>query len=201
MTTVPRPKPYIWVTWLARVMAGEVACHWQYWYQAHHLVRDKQPSDFDHVAWGIAHTRLLTDLRREVARPGVRMQTEFRFSIHVPPTETTVAGKVDCLVDDGQNLVVYDCKTGQPRDAHRVQVMLYMHALGSYERFADRRIRGMVVYPDSRFEIPYLPPDFRDQVEYFVAQLADRATPALKAPGEGCRYCALTLFDCPDREE
>src|SRR5690606_30645947 len=120
MTAVPRRRPYIWVTWLARVMSGEVWCHWQYWFQTHHILKDRQPSDFDSIAWNIEHTRLLTELRREVARPGVRMHTEFEFRIQVPPDDTTVAGKIDCRVDVGESLVVYDCKTGQPRVAHRV---------------------------------------------------------------------------------
>ena len=43
----PRKSPYIWVTWLAKVMSGDVTCHWQSWFQSHNQLTEKQSGDFD----------------------------------------------------------------------------------------------------------------------------------------------------------
>jgi len=34
--SVLRRSPYIWVTWLTKLMAGEAQCEWASWFKAHH---------------------------------------------------------------------------------------------------------------------------------------------------------------------
>ena len=29
-----REAPYIWVTWLSKVMSGDTTCHWQSWFRS-----------------------------------------------------------------------------------------------------------------------------------------------------------------------
>ena len=36
---VPRETPYIWTTWLPRLLTGENSCEWAVWFKAHHSVR------------------------------------------------------------------------------------------------------------------------------------------------------------------
>lgn len=195
-----RKQPYIWVKWLSRVMSGAVSCQWQYWFQAHHRLSEKRPSDFDMITWQVKHTRLLTDLRRELASPEVTLRTEPRLQCRVPGVDAIVEGRPDCLAINGANVTVYDCKTGTPRDSDQVQVMIYMYALSTYPQHARSRIQGAVVYPDQRVEIPYLTDDFVSALEYFVALLAD-TTPLPRAPGDDCRYCNITARDCPARQD
>ena len=68
-----RDGVFVWITWLARVMAGEQNCEWASWFKAHHENYDKAPSDFDTVKWNIEHTRQLRRLRLERRKLGERV--------------------------------------------------------------------------------------------------------------------------------
>ena len=199
MTAVPRGKPYIWVTWLANVMSGNTSCQWQYWFQAHNVLKERHQASFDSVAWQIGHTRLLTEVKQELFDKGIRPHTEVSVSFRVPEHAANIAGKIDCLVEDGPDVMLYDCKTGKPRDSHRVQLMTYMYGLSTYPRYASSTIRGTVVYRDSRVEIPYLPEEFASDLTYFVGLLT-RDAPLVKEPGFDCEFCRVSAFDCPDRQ-
>lgn len=197
---IPRGKPYVWATWLSRVMTGNVSCQWQYWFLARHKLTEEQPATFDSVGWQIRHTRLLTEVRQELMATGVRPNTEFAFQFRVPGCDALINGKIDCLAVDGRTVTVYDCKTGKPRTSDRAQVMIYMFALSTYPRFAKKRIRGVVVYRQRRIDIPCLPEDFADQISYFTELLVSDG-PAVKGPGRDCRFCRITSADCPDRRD
>ena len=116
---------------------------------------------------------------------GMRPKTAFVFQCRVPGCDALISGKIDCLAVDGRIVTVYDCKTGKPRTSDRVQAMIYMYALSTYPRFAQSRIRGMVIYQDRRLEIPCLPQQFDSDVAYFTRLLAEE-TPLGKSPGHDC---------------
>ena len=42
-----REHPYIWTTWLPRLLTGENSCEWAIWFKAHHQNWAKVPSDFN----------------------------------------------------------------------------------------------------------------------------------------------------------
>jgi hypothetical protein len=56
----PRDAPYIWVTWITRLMAGEAHCEWAAWFRAHHTY-GKLPSAFDVTKWTAEHTALVRE--------------------------------------------------------------------------------------------------------------------------------------------
>ena len=39
-----RDGPYVWVSWITKLLAGEVNCEWAPWFKAHHTYQ-KVPSD------------------------------------------------------------------------------------------------------------------------------------------------------------
>lgn len=197
---LPRTKPYIHATWLAKIMSGTVTCQWQYWFQTHNRLIEKQPSTFDMVGWQMDHTRLRTEVRQSLTARGVRTHAEVEIKFRVPEHDTVVSGKIDCLAIDGSRVKIYDCKTGKPRDSDQVQVMLYMFGLSTYAKFAQSRIEGMVIYRDQRLEIPYLREGFADDIAYYVA-LLDGDQPLAREPGRDCEFCNITFSDCFDRQE
>ena len=139
-----RENPYIWVKWLARVMSGELNCQWQAWFQTHNLLTTKQPTSFDLVSWGIDHTKMLTELLTELKTRGLTPRLEYPFKLQVK--ETTLSGKIDCLVIEDFQATVYDCKTGTPRSSDQVQVMIYMYAIARLQGFKEENLRGIVAY-------------------------------------------------------
>jgi hypothetical protein len=193
-----RPEPFIWVSWLARVMAGRVSCEWQYWFQTHNRLLSKYPSNFDAVRWQISHTRLLSEVKHEHLGRGLRPHIESSMSFHLPGVAAKVSGKADCLIVDGSDIMVLDCKTGNPHPSDQVQVMIYMYGLATYPQYRDSRIRGMVVYRDERVEIPYLPEHFAGDLTYFANLLAVDTEPP-RQPGPECEFCNIAAIDCPDR--
>ena len=60
-----RDKPYLWVTWLTKLLVGENSCEWAAWFRANHENRsyDKVPSNFDATEWQLHHTELLSKVR------------------------------------------------------------------------------------------------------------------------------------------
>ena len=58
---VERTNPYIWVTWLTKLLVGENSCEWAAWFRSDHETwsYDKVPSTFDATTWQLNHTALL----------------------------------------------------------------------------------------------------------------------------------------------
>ena len=50
--------PYIWVTWLPRLLSGEGSCEWAAWFKAQHEGSSwaRTPSNFDQAGWLMDHT-------------------------------------------------------------------------------------------------------------------------------------------------
>ena len=62
-----RQSPYIWVTWLSKLLAGDNSCEWASWFRAQHegWSYEKTPSTFDQATWQMEHTELLNRVRDE----------------------------------------------------------------------------------------------------------------------------------------
>jgi len=200
LAATPRHEPFIWATWLAKVMSGRVNCQWQYWFQSHHKLLSKQPSTFDSLNWKIGHTRLLTELKQEVLASGLQPRTEVSIKFELPGLDTRISGKADCLVVDGSNVMLYDCKTGHPHDSDRAQVMIYMYGLATLPQYASSRIRGTVVYRDGWVAVPDLSETFESDLTFFAKLLSAYAEPQ-REPGPDCALCNIHAVDCPDRPE
>ena len=61
----PREYPYIWATWLPRLLTGENSCEWAVWFKAHHQNWTRTPSEFNQAQWMLNHTALLNRRRAD----------------------------------------------------------------------------------------------------------------------------------------
>ena len=57
-TPAERPNPFIWVSWLSKLMAGEKQCEWASWFRSHYIW-EKVPSGLDLAKWTADHAQLL----------------------------------------------------------------------------------------------------------------------------------------------
>ena len=195
--------PYIWATWLAKVLAGDSSCEWAAWFKARYDSRSWQRvarSDFS--AWAIAHTALLDRSRRQWNDRGLRTFVEDQNSFRLRGDAATLAGKPDLIAVNGTRAVISDAKTGQPRPSHQAQVMLYMYAVPrALPQHAGRVFEGAVVYQDHEVRIPAeaVDDDFIKTLAASIRRLsADK--PSAKAPSSAeCRFCNITEADCPER--
>lgn len=200
----PRSGPYIWVTWLSRLLVGDFSCEWAAWFKAHHKNYAKTPSEFDMTAWQMNHTALLNETLGKIEGEGrtVLIESQNYFVLR-GGSGTALGGKPDlvALNADGGG-TVYDVKTGRRRESDAAQVMIYMYALPHLGAHKGRRFDGRVVYGDGgEVSVPADAVDgaFRDNLHALIRRIAASA-PARRVPsGLECAMCDLTSADCPDR--
>ena len=200
----PRESPYMWTTWLARLLAGESSCEWASWFRSHYQDWAKPPSDFNQSQWMLDHTALVNQARESREKLGYEVFTENQNSFRLRGRSATVAGKPDLIAVKGGDAVIIDAKTGKPSAAHSAQVMVYQYAVPkSLEQYRGMEFRGHVVYPDAQVGIPVSAVDekFTERLGSLIRRLASE-TPARKVPStQECRFCDITAADCPERME
>lgn len=203
---IQRDIPYIWVTWLTKLLVGENSCEWAAWFRANHEGKsyDKVPSNFDATEWQLKHTELLTQVRAEIEGDGRTVFTEGQNSFNLKGRTATLGGKPDLITVSGDLGTVLDAKTGEPSPSHHVQVMLYMYAVPrALHQYRGVTFEGKVIYPDHEDHIPSTAVDdtFINNFSNLIQRLAS-PNPARKVPsGMECKFCNITVADCPDRIE
>ncbi|MFC2099388.1 PD-(D/E)XK nuclease family protein [Candidatus Bipolaricaulota bacterium] len=195
-----RSEPYIWVTWLTKLLAGESTCGWSAWFRAHNTNYDKLPIDFDLARWTIEHNELVSARREQLLDEGheVYVEDENAFK-RIGQTGIVVSGKPDILaILDGDG-IVEDCKTGRPRLSDQLQVLVYMLLLPiKNSRCADIELSGRLVYKTSSVDVPAAGLDeaFRLRFVELVRKVGgDSPLPKHPAWSE-CRWCDIGPADC-----
>ena len=201
-----RDKPYIWVTWLTKLLVGENSCEWAAWFRTNHEGRsyDKVPSTFDATEWQLHYTELLIKVRTGLEMEGRTVFTEGQNSFTLRGRTAVLGGKPDLItVSDGVGTIL-DAKTGQPSPSHHVQVMLYMYAVPkALHQYRGITFNGKVVYPDHEDYVPSTAVDdtFIGNLSRLVQRVAS-PNPARRVPsGMECGFCNITGADCADRVE
>ena len=116
MTLSRQDGPYIWVTWLTKLLVGEKSCEWCAWFKAKHegWSWDKQPSTFNSVAWQMDHSAQVAANRRHWEEQGYVVFTEEQNSFVLRGRSAKLAGRPDLIVKKGDDAVVVDIRTGRP---------------------------------------------------------------------------------------
>ena len=199
--------PYIYPTWLPKLLAGLDRCEWKIWFQVNHDGRtwEKLDSDFNLARYNIEHTELLRLCTEEYEQRGytvtVERQNDFRLNL----AGATISGRPDLVASRDDETIIVDVKAAKPNLSHEIQVMLYMAWLPlSDRRYQGSRLQGQVYYAQDRgIDIPASAVDdrFREIVKELISRLASK-TPARKAPSAAeCRFCPISGQYCPERRE
>ena len=201
---ISRDKPYIWVTWLTKLLVGENSCEWAAWFRAHYTNFRRAPDDFDSAGWQMNHTALLNEVRDRLQTEGRTVFIEKQNRFVLRGTSATLGGKPDLIALSGDKGVIYDVKTGQPSASDHVQVMTDMYAvpraLGQYRNMA---FDGVVAYRDYEVSIPASAVDerFIDRLATLIRRIS-RAQPLTKTPSAmECGFCQISKEECPERVE
>ena len=109
----PRESPYIWTTWLARLLAGEASCEWASWFRSRYQDWTKPPSDFDQSQWMLDHTALVNRERASREALGYEVFTEGQNAFRLRGRAATLAGKPDLIAVKNGDAVITDAKTGK----------------------------------------------------------------------------------------
>jgi hypothetical protein len=200
----PRVTPYIWVTWLPKLLVGEASCEWAPWFKSRNesWTYDKVTSDFDAATWQMNHTALLNRIQEALEAEGKAVFTEGQNKFALKGTSATLGGKPDLITTTGATGTIYDAKTGKPSPAHLIQLMIYMYAIPkALKQYAGVEFQGKIVYQDHEVVIPSSAIDetFIDNLGRLIRRVSS-LSPARKVPSATeCKYCNLTVGTCPER--
>jgi hypothetical protein len=198
-TTRRQGGPYVYVTWITKLLAGGDRCTWAAWFKAS-FKHDKRPdASFNLAAWTTEHNLMVT-LRAKLLREAgwsVSVEDENAFRLH--GKSCVLAGKPDIIATRGDELLVVDVKTGKPRDSDWWQILVYLFALPLVQA-VPARLRGEVVYKTHAIDVSHeeLSGERRDQIVALLRTIA--GTPPEKAPSaRECGFCDISDADCADR--
>ena len=198
--------PYIWVTWLTKLLVGENSFEWASWFKAQHESGswNKLPSDIDFTKWKIRHTEALNGIRDELKtqRFSVSLEGQNKFSLR---GGTAVLGGQPDLVAVGSGMsagTIVDVKTGRPRSSHNAKLILYMSAvLRALDRYKGFTVNGKLVSQDREVSIPASEVDseFVASVASLIPRIASSDPPIRVQSISECRYCDISSVDCQER--
>jgi hypothetical protein len=199
-----RSNPFIWVSWLSKLMAGEKQCEWASWFRSHYIWQ-KLPSGLDVAKWTADHAQLLRARKALLDAEGFTVYAEDQNSFTLKGTDgIEVSGKPDIVAIRGEEAYVEDCKTGNPRHSDHFQVLVYMLALPYVEGHCKgRKLEGRLVYGNTIVDVPgsKIDADLKELFRKTVLAIGG-PEPAPKIPSWGeCRYCDISKADCPERIE
>lgn len=198
-----RTKPYVWVTWLTPILAGEAQCQFATWFKAHHQYTKRVDDTFDLAKWSADHTALLERRARELEDDGWQVLLENSNAFRLHGKSATLAGKPDIVARrDGDTLVV-DAKTGQPKNRDWWQVLIYLAVLPKCFAVQTDRLRGEVCYPSHRTPVvgAELTQDRADRIWALIRKVGDGQRLACVPSANECHFCDITAADCPQRVE
>ena len=202
----PRQSPYIWITWLTKLLVGENSGEWASWFKGQNegWSWDKVPSTFDLAKWTVNHTALLGRVRAELEAEGYAVfeENQNQFTLRSMASGVAIAGKPDLIARRGTEGLIADAKTGKPRASDTIQVMMYMWAVPqALRQYAGVAFDGKVVYDDHEETIPSSAVDatFIRNIGNLIQRVSN-PTPARKVPSAlECGFCPITSTDCPER--
>ena len=201
---VKRDHPYIWTTWLTRLLSGDSSCEWAAQFRAHHETKSysKVSSGFDAARWQMEHTALLNKARAEMESTGANVYIEGQNFFTLRGKTATLSGKPDLVSIEGNTGVIADAKTGQQSISHQIQVLIYMYALPkALPQYRDVTFEGKLVYPDEEVFIPSdgVNDGFVTELGGLITRLADSDL-AIRTPSkQECSFCNITIADCDER--
>jgi hypothetical protein len=201
---IPRQQPYVYVTWIAKLLAGDTSCEYLAWFKAHYKIK-KQATTLDLARWTADHATLVRRTAAALCAEGYAVSLERQNYLSLASTQNTfvLAGTPDIIAVKDEQALVVECKSGTSRNADVLQTQVYQAMLGCTAAYDGYQIDGRVQYRDQAIEIPAASIDatFRDRLRRLV-NVVGNPQALLPTPSvQECRWCDLTTTECPARME
>ena len=126
---IRREFPYIWATWLPRLLTGDRSCEWAVWFKAHYQNWERPPSNLNQSEWMLRHTALLNEQKERWEDSGYNVTVENQNVFRLPGRTAVLVGKPDLIIERDDNVLIIDVKTGREQAWHAVQVQIYKYVL------------------------------------------------------------------------
>lgn len=202
MATPRGDKPYIYVTWLAKLLGGN-ECLWSAWFKAHFKYDKYEEQAMDLVKWNRDHNKLMARRRKELEEDGWAVTSEEQNAFKLEGESAIVAGKPDLVATKPGQVLVVDGKTGKERDSDIWQVLFYLFSIPKSRRDLKGELVGEVQYSRGDQRVT-LTPDALDESRMHdivtLIKIVASDTPPRKVPSrEECKRCNIGSRDCPQR--
>lgn len=202
MATRRKGKPYIHVTWLAKLLGGN-ECLWSAWFKAHHKYDKYETQAVDLVQWNRDHSELMRKRRLELEREGYRVMVEQENDFKLELEHAIVAGKPDIVATKPGLILLVDGKTGRERESDIWQVLLYLRALPKVRPELTGELEGEVQYKRGDTRIAVSPSELTDdrlrRINDTIKTIASDAPPRRVPSRFECQTCNIGRADCPQR--
>lgn len=203
---IKRESPYVWVTWITGLLAGDAHCEWGAWFKANHTGYAKPATGVNLVVWKSAHGDMVRKRAAALRDAGYAVYAESQNKfVYKGGNGVVLSGIPDVVGIRGDDAVVVDCKTGKERGSDIFQVLVYMWMLPhTVKACAGKKMRGQVEYTDRVVDIApdKLTDDVKSLIRGLIQRVGDAAAPPPRVPSSGeCRFCGLTCADCEEYVE
>ena len=92
-----RKQPFVWPSWISKLIAGEDHCFWKVWFKSHFQKFDKTPNTFNSAAWVVAHTAMIRERTDNLEKLGYRVLLEDQNSFKWNYKGAVVSGRPDIV--------------------------------------------------------------------------------------------------------
>lgn len=200
----PRHAPYIYVTWITGLLAGDDQCRWAAWFRAHFQHQKVERTDGTLAKWKAEHSEMVDARVASLIADGYQAYLEAQNKFTLPGKAATLSGVADIVATRDRDGLVVDCKSGKPRDKDFWQVCIYLLVLPLvHQACKDRRLVGEVQYRDHSLLIQpeEFTPAMRERITAQIRETGNPTPPARIASFRECQFCNIGRSDCPDRIE
>lgn len=199
-----RRSPFVWVTWITSLLSADDACRWRAWFKAHFKYDKVERLSNDLTRWKAEHGAMVDAVAADLRASGWTVYLEAQNKFFLNGKSATLSGTPDVVAVRGEQAIVIDCKSGEPRDADFWQVCLYLVALPrTHKAVAGKELSGEVRYRDRARRIA--PIDLTADVQARIfAQLRECGAdvePARVPSARECRFCDIPASECAVRVE
>jgi hypothetical protein len=199
--TLPaRSAPFVWVTWIRGLLAGDDRCLWKAWLKAR-FEYQRRESDFDFATWSARHALLVERTVTALQDDEWDVTAEDENSLkRRGQSGLVLAGKPDIIARRSDETLVLDCKTGIPRHSDVAQVWIYLIMLGAHTT-EGAHIRGQLVYTDHDRDVAPPDPEILSRFSAILRAIGSDQPPHHNPSGRECRFCDVLQADCPSYVE
>ncbi|MFQ5974805.1 MAG: Dna2/Cas4 domain-containing protein [Candidatus Hydrothermarchaeales archaeon] len=178
---------------ISKLIVGEENCLYKIWYGMRHKEEVEEVSK-ELVKWKINHTNMLTNLSQSLDGGVIRKEDWIKLDV----LGGILIGKMDLLHIKDNEITVYDCKSGKPKEFHQLQIMIYLYMMDELDLYSDQELKGVLYY--GRDEISYslkdIPNDLPQLIERYANILLSEEPPR-PIGGSSCKWCKI---ECETKE-
>jgi hypothetical protein len=201
MSDKKRHRPYVWVTWITKLLGGDDRCLWKAWYKSQYKY-EKQPETPERqeffAKYTAKHDAITRTRAAELKALGYLTKEEDENKFKLQGKAGDLAGKPDLTGIKDDTALVVEAKSGKRREADLWQVLVYLFALPrTWMKGSGLKLVGEVEYANERRQVPPLDEQRAQKIGQIMQTVTGPDIPPTSPSFHECRYC--DIIGCEDK--